>query len=443
MDGDLAQGCRLIFGEINGVLDMMTFEIVATGMGYTYLSSKMFKDNPVVVDHIIDLFSRIKFRNNTEFSVLFNAFTEEKIGAALQIYKKAFYSIHSDSGGLQIVTLGKKMTPELYDKVYATQAKYSDIAMSFDEIPVITRGQSSMGSTRTRFFDASKIDEMARKSGKNITRQIQFFLDEKSKAKPFLIAHGNCRESFIQWVETMYDEIPSHLHKHIGGISISGVALGKGTLEDIQKAYYAKDFLQYTKNIHLLGVGTTSRILPFLVLENSGYYGQDVHLSYDSTTQTAGIIRCKSHVNGVEDVFGRIMSVKFERKYKEVDALVGLANRGIDVDTFFRTMRDKNMAYLKNKDGTFNEERVKNYATIILGWFMSSVDDLTGCINRFSRSMDEALHFAEKFGISREISTIFKIKDIETFEEWSKSHRHVIKSEKIEHHNAGTLEGLL
>lgn len=424
---------------------MMTFEIVATGIGHTFLASNMFKNNPNVVERVIDILKPIDGRNNTRFSVLFNAFTEVKIGVALQYYKPAFYTIHSDSGGLQMVTLGKQMTPELYKKVYQTQARYSDIAMSFDEIPVVMPDdKSSFHDVKSRFFDVSKVDEYARKSGRNIVDQIHTFLDEKSKTKPFLIAHGNCRETYIRWVETILDEIPSHLHKYIGGISISGIALGAGTLEDIQKAYYAKDFLEYNNHIHLLGVGTVSRIMPFLILENTGYYGKDIHLSYDSTTQTSGITRATSHYKGVEDKIGRLFNAKYEKKFKDVNKLVDLPKYGIDIETFYKTMRDKNTKYLLNEDKTFNEEKVLKFATVIMGWLSSSIYDITYHLDHFSKSLPDALHFSENAGIAQEMVAISNIKNIEVFENWAKSHRHVVKSKKVRHHTRnGTLEGLI
>jgi len=53
-------------------------------------------------------------------------------------YKDSLYNIHADSGGLQAITLGKKIDSNLKTQVYNIQSQYADIGMSFDEIPITT-----------------------------------------------------------------------------------------------------------------------------------------------------------------------------------------------------------------------------------------------------------------------------------------------------------------
>ena len=83
-------------------------------------------------------YTKSKLKGYFNFSTLFNAYQEEKGGQTLANndglgHKK----IYSDSGGLQVLTAGKVIDDTIRDKVYEVQAKYSDYAMTFDEMPLM------------------------------------------------------------------------------------------------------------------------------------------------------------------------------------------------------------------------------------------------------------------------------------------------------------------
>ena len=95
-------------------------------------------------------------------------------------YKDHVHEIHADSGGLQIVTQGMVITDELKDKVYENQAEWADVGMCFDEIPVILTGdRSDRNDTKARFFDFENYEELARKTGRNVKRQLEIFDKER------------------------------------------------------------------------------------------------------------------------------------------------------------------------------------------------------------------------------------------------------------------------
>ena len=45
--------------------------------------------------------------------MLYNAFCEHSYGEKFQKYASHVHKIHADSGGLQVITVGKAVTPEL------------------------------------------------------------------------------------------------------------------------------------------------------------------------------------------------------------------------------------------------------------------------------------------------------------------------------------------
>ena len=150
---------------------------------------------------------------NTEdyqFGFLYNAYTERSLGKIFSAkYADVVCDIHADSGGLQMVTLNRQITPELKRNIYQHQAKHSSIAMSFDEIPVTSAGNSStVTDFSNRQFSSHLVEEKATLTGKNLVDQLLLFAETKTKSKPLLIAQGNCRETYCRWVDIVQKQIP-------------------------------------------------------------------------------------------------------------------------------------------------------------------------------------------------------------------------------------------
>jgi len=263
---------------------------VASGLQFAKFLYKDTVEDKQVSALIGQWVKRLDQVNGHRFSVLFNAFTEKKMGEPIQETIKPFiYDVHSDSGGLQMISRGMSVTPETKKQIYATQAKYSDVAMSFDEIPVYTLVQKSeLKDAGNKVFDRSRLESCAKATAKNITEQIQWFLESKSKTKPLAIIQGNCLETAMIWSDILFKEIPKNLHEAIGGIAIGSPALGVGELEEVKKAFWFTQipFDIERKHLHMLGVGAMKRFVPTLVFIKSGLF-KDTFVSYDSTTHTS------------------------------------------------------------------------------------------------------------------------------------------------------------
>jgi hypothetical protein len=270
----------------------MKFEYVASGLSFLRVRFKE-SHSGTTAARLNDIWALLRGKHNHEFSFLYNAFIEKEFGEFFKgVYRgKGVNQIYADSGGLQMITLGKTITPQLKQEVYNNQGSYSDCAMSFDEIPVSLKStRSSRSDTSSKYFDREKFEWCARESGKNIRDQIETFLKMKSEARPFFIAQGNDLESYVRWTELALEEIPKELHERIGGVALGAVALGTGTLEDCKRAFYYTQLplSQTTHHFHLLGVGSVSRLLPVIAMQNHSVY-QGTLISYDSTTHTSGV----------------------------------------------------------------------------------------------------------------------------------------------------------
>jgi hypothetical protein len=268
------------------------FEYVASGLSFLRCN---FKDTHtgILLDELNSMWANIRGKYDHEFSFLYNAHVEKHFGEVFySAYRgKGIKQVYADSGGLQMVTLGLTITDELKQKVYDSQAAYSDCAMSFDEIPVsLLSARAVRSDTSSKYFDRSKFEWCARESGRNLKTQIETFIKAKSQAKPMFIVQGGDLETYIRWCELALEEVPKELHAHIGGVAMGSGGLGNGMLEDCKRAFFYTQtpLFEMSNHLHILGVGSVSRMVPTLSMVKSGLYA-NTHISYDSTTHTSGV----------------------------------------------------------------------------------------------------------------------------------------------------------
>lgn len=423
---------------------MKSIEYVASGASHTRILANAVLENPEVIKVINDYFVDMNGKNNHKFSLLFNAFTEKNFGKVFkELYAKSLYTIHADSGGLQIITQGKTITPELKDEVYRTQARSSDIAMCFDEIPIGIVGETSdRNDTSGRFFDKDNLEQYARETGKNIKRQIEIFLEEKSTSKPMIIAQGNCYETYMYWVEYLLKEIPKNYHKHIGGIAMGAAALGTGPLEDIERAAYATKlpFQMDEPYIHILGVGSIRRMLPYIALKHSGYYPDNLHLSYDSTTHTSGVSMGLYYKDGGMSVT-RHLDQKYHIIYNDINEKYNIASKGINIDLFHKMINANSEYYFDRKNDTIDKEKMLMYYTNLLGYICSSISNFTQTIDHCIQDKKYFVEtIARKNKVEHDINVLMQQKSVEDIVKWLNEAKGLIKSKRISDKAPQTLD---
>lgn len=269
---------------------MVQMEYVASGTNYLFMTHKelytqehgenrAFKFMKEACEHLN--------RDHHKLSFLFNAYQEQKHGPLIaDNFSDVIHGVHADSGGLQIISLGREITPELKDEVYRTQAANATVGMSFDEIPV-KAAKASITDMSGRMFDVDNYEEKARETGRNLARQIQIFKETGTECRPFAIMQGNCLHTYQRWCELVIEQVPEEDRDYIGGVAMGFAGLGYGELEGIKAAYYVTQLPFKFKAVHFLGVGSIKRLFPVIALRSNGKY-DGLHLSYDSTSQTSG-----------------------------------------------------------------------------------------------------------------------------------------------------------
>lgn len=171
-------------------------------------------------------------------------------------------SIYGDSGGLQIVTLGKKITPELKQQVYRTQSSV-DFGMCFDEIP-LTSMYSGVGSAErvnvaNKLYMTSRQEECGKLTGQNIRQQIETFKQLGSKTKAMAILQGNTPEDMLKFYQDSRSQLESHHLDGLGGLAVADTCMGNETLESVDlltgwKMVHDSEPLAHRNHLHLLGI---------------------------------------------------------------------------------------------------------------------------------------------------------------------------------------------
>lgn len=262
-------------------------------------------------------------------SLLFNAFTERKFGPRIELgHGYGFDRIYSDSGGLQIITRGMKITPELKKQVYGVQSK-TDLAMCFDHIPVRAESAGHRQSTLNKTFHFEDFEKCAIETAQNVKEQIETFIKMGCKTKVFFIVQGNTLDDMMLWFRIATEVIPYDLWDRVQGIAIGGACMGTGQLEDIEKliAYgrLKQEFdSHYVKNhLHVLGVGSINRLYPLVILRNTGFIGPEVLVSYDSSTLSMSYIYgTLTDANGGYVKTSPIWEPAFKMKYDKVGMML-------------------------------------------------------------------------------------------------------------------------
>jgi hypothetical protein len=410
---------------------MKRLEYILSGTSYTRVHAGM--DRPELVSMFNDIFSVVGKETNHKFGLLYNAFTEPGFGKNLKQFT-FIDSIHADSGGLQIITQGLNATTDIKDKIYRNQATYADLGMCFDEIPVKTSGATSgRNDTNNRFFDIEGLEQAAKETGKNIARQIEVFLDEKSSCKPILIAQGNCYDTYMRWVDYILSEIPKDMQKHIGGVAMGGAALGTGSLEDIERAFIYTQLPMEKTHLHVLGVGSIKRLMPYMVFMKNGLY-ENASVSYDSTTHSSGIELGNYFANGAMQSFTRTYSPVYDIMFEQSNRIV---ESGVDQKEFFRCLNTGKTAYLASggDEATFYKIRLTTIIGSVVN-FCKTVDKLFESEKEFSRmlSTDKAL---------LPLNSLFDVKDINDYNRWKAVVGRFVKTNRIKATQPTTLEDLL
>ena len=413
---------------------MKRLEYVASGTAYMRLNSNEM-DRPECIAQVNDMFSRIVHeKNNHDFSMLYNGYTERSIGPKLQRFKPSIKQIHADSGGLQIVTRGLQNTPEARASVYENQAKYASVGMSFDEIPIVaTGGTSARVDTSGRYFDRENFDSYAIRTGQNVRAQIEKFVELDSQCKPFIIAQGADHDTYIRWAELLIEQIPEDHRDRIGGVALGSAALGMGSLEDAKRAFYVTHMpLPKPMHFHILGVGSLRRMLPFIAFIRNGLY-DEIEVSYDSTTHTMSCDNGLFYRNGSPVKMGREYSNIYRTVTETINEVCELDYDPHELHKLLNTSISK----FQEEGGDFIDIIRAKHAFIL-----TNMHNFMKDVNSMMTDADAYYKFCRKAGLENEFAALENVKTMDDFLHWEKHVGKYLVSKPVSDEVPSTLDDL-
>lgn len=412
-------------------------EYVASGSSYFKL---MYAESlePQNLDFFARTFGTLNNTHNHKISLLYNAYTEKRPGEWMgEHYRPLVHSIHADSGGLQMVTLGRTITNELKEEVYDSQARNSDIAMCFDVIPVRTldSGRSERLDLSNRRFDRTDLERCARETGRNLKRQIDFFDEKGSKARPMLIAQGNDYDSYMKWTQYVVEELTPYHVSRIGGIAMGAAALGKGSLEDFKRAFYFSQLpieLE-SKHLHLLGVGSVYRMIPQFIFMQNGLY-QDVEMSYDSTTHTSGVTQGRYYKDDLALNFTRAFDDNYRIVWEDIKR--NFPCYDYSLETFYEALNISSRTY-QEKHGNIDPS-LQTYGVFV----SSAIKNFLSHVEKLQSSRDEIMKMARGIDATA-FNALYSVKTLEDFNHWLRNVGPYVASEPVQEYvEPVTLGGL-
>jgi hypothetical protein len=264
--------------------------VVSAFSGYPRI--KKFAQGPGNIEKLNQIIKTIDdaTHHSIELNFLLNALTEKTEAKLFKEEYKFPTELFLDSGGLQMVT--RADTLKIKDKeaeklkVYEFQAQYGDYNMCFDEIPKVQVTNTSVVGAGFGIL-VDKYGEYGEKTAQNIIKQQEIFRKMKAKGKILAIAQLHKFEQTKQFIEPILN-IPSK--DYIGGIACGSAITSsyKDSLIDMQY-FIGRDIPEPFNNLlHLLGVGSINRIIPFIILYRNGLLKFN-ELSFDSATASKGI----------------------------------------------------------------------------------------------------------------------------------------------------------
>lgn len=413
------------------------YDYVASGLSFTRIIKGDLAEKPEIrylIRNILSETVNALDANEHTLSFLFNAHTETRFGEIIKDnYSDLIKRTYTDSGGLQVITQGLEITEEFKDKVYKTQGKWSDLGMSFDEIPVgiVSGGRSSRLDTSNRYFDSKNFKEKALESAKNLKRHIEVFDEMKTSTKPLLIAQGNNLATYVEWVDIIMNYLPTDYHDMIGGMAIGSAALGTSEMEDAKKTFFAVEILKnYAfKHIHYLGVGSVNRMLPPIIMNSTGLLPSDVVISYDSTTHTMGphFGNYNAHFDNIGVQGKPIEHHVYHRIYDDI--LTNLPNSfKLDRQDFINTTR-------KNTSTVAEIEHLYLYH---LGWILSSIINMSKEVNDIKNDKSLIRKVTNK-KTEAAYHTLYSIRDAQDFNGWARANSTTLRTNPVKANKLNSL----
>lgn len=407
---------------------------------------------PVYKEATVSLMRSLKTRiaetctyTDPMISTLYNAYTEKNhVEEFKNLDNLGSDSVYADSGGLQIVTAGKSITSEIKQEIYKTQT-YADYAMCFDVIPLssvsLTRTRNERSNVGNKVFHSERLQESAEATGDNVKAQASYFRKVGASTKAVIIVQGNSADDMVEFFKGVTSKLEEADYENIGGMAVADTCIGNGELESIEMLRAAKRISEFChpnirRHLHVLGVGSISRMRPILYLLKSGYLSNFERVSYDSSSHTSTFQYGLLKLNGTCKSIGSYKTPAVDKHFRNVYNLFN--------DTFSPLVTEDRWMELLFGDGTgdWKFSTIKNrlltnsnHNEIAAGMLCNAAHTYFQ-IHNFVTNLDKVSSHklgSVKSSDLREIAMnrLLGVRDDEQMDEWLYNNRTLIRSKRI------------
>jgi len=225
-------------------------------------------------------------------------------------------------------------------------------------------------------------------------------------------------------------EIPQDKHKYIGGVAMGAAALGTGSLEDIERAFYFSQLpIENNNYLHVLGIGSLKRLIPYIIFIQNGLY-DGVRLSYDSTTHTSGVAfgHYFTKDSGLVS-FNRTFTKEYHTFYEDTMNILDISD--LNVEQYHKLMN----ASAKKHD---NDHQ---FFRCTAGFIMSSITNFIKELDKVVESKTKLLHIANDADFHAPARHLYEVKTKADFDHWYSNFRNYVPSKRVPSSKKSTLEG--
>ena len=364
--------------------------------------------------------NRIK-NSKVTLSLLYNAYTEPESGHYyFNNENLGFDNLYADSGGLQVISEGKSLSSDLKKQIYKNQ-DISNVSFCFDEIPVNilddTLVSTKHGNINNKLFDYSRFKECAIYTANNVKEQ----LESLESSKISYIVQGNTYKDMIEWVDIGFDVLGDDNIKKLHGIALAGTCMGNGELETCDMMYVVhhifKKYPLLKHNLHLLGFGSSKRLLPVYILNKSGFIPTDTVISADSTTHSMSFVMGRTfNIDNTKSTFE-----SYKHFVSDLESIFKLYVDDFDIDELSNIINDN-----RRLCGAFGDvcsdknHKYYNLARCIVPLYS------IWTVQKMFIELDKSIEYNDRF-----LSLLTEVTNDNEYIIWRSKYHHKIKSNRI------------
>jgi hypothetical protein len=418
----------------------LNLEYVLSGLDYI-MNSRQIRKFESAKSMYYDFFGHKM--NDIMIAGLFNAYREGRIGNVMD--EIGVDRIYSDSGGLQMALYGLDIDEEIRKSIYEVQATRSMFAFCFDDIPLKASYELSGSSARTeidsKYFDTSILKDKALKTASNLKEQIHYFQERGSTTKVWAIIQGNCIDTLCQWADIMFSQFNDDELKSIHGIALADTCIGNDISESLEMLQsYGKMNLpdNIKKNLHFLGIGSLSRLIPIIELSNTKVLS-DVNISFDSTSHSSSLALGK-----YVDENNRMIRLGNYRT-PQTEEIMNLVIRKWMPDQYETDLADEMMNILMYPLGKVDYEEIgsEKFEFLIrfrVGYCKETVDKFTSFIKNVYNDNSAYDKYISKSKYLDTLKTLRHVDSFKDYDKWIKDYLKYMPSKRIKSQKSSSLE---